>query len=162
MIEESAKVLSIKENWLLLQAQPSNACGSCHARSACGQGLLSRYFNQTPGQISIENRLPTGQSLSLKEGDEVIIGINESTVLKGAFFAYMLPLLFVVLFALLTQLAGIKTEWQQLLVIVSGLFLGLAVVRFMLNGKQRHLHNMLPVLLRKAVQAEKISIKEIC
>ncbi len=161
MIEESAKVLSIKENWLLVQAQPSNACGACHARSACGQGLLSRYFNQTPGQISVENRLPSGQTLSLKEGDEVIIGINESSVLSGAFFAYMLPLLFVVMFAVLAQGVGITAEWQQLLVIVSGLLLGLAVVRFILHGNQRHLRNMLPVLLRKAAQTEKISLTEL-
>ena len=73
----------------------------------------------------------------------------------------MLPLFFVVLFAVLAQLLGITQEWQQLMVIVSGLFLGLAVVRFLLNGKQRHLQNMLPVLLRKDVQVEKISLEEI-
>lgn len=161
MIEESAKVLSIKENWLLLQAQPSNACGGCHARSACGQGLLSRYFNQTPGQISVENRLPSGEPLSLREGDEVIIGITESSVLTGAFFAYMLPLLFVVFFAVLAQWLEITSELQQLAVIVSGLFLGLAVVRFLLNGNQRHLRNMLPVLLRKASPLEKISLTQL-
>lgn len=161
MIEESAKVLSIQENWLLLQAQPSNSCSKCSAQNSCGQGLLSKYFNQTPGQISIENRLPSGEPLSLKEGDEVIIGINESSVLSGAFFAYLLPLLFVVMFAALTQMLGIQSEFEQLIVIVAGLFLGLTVVRYLLHGKQKHLRNLLPILLRKVHVSERISVSQL-
>ena len=160
MIEESAKIIAVEKGWLRVQAQPSSACGGCHARSACGQGLLSKYFNQTPGQISVENRLPNGEALSVIEGDEVIIGLRESSVVSGAFYAYLLPLFFVVAFALLAQVLGIKSEWQQILVVLTGLGLGVAVVRFLFNGNQKHLRNMLPILLRK-VQSGKITLQEV-
>jgi sigma-E factor negative regulatory protein RseC len=161
MIEENAKVLSVNEGRLLVQAQPSSACGSCHARSACGQGLLSKYFNQSPGQIYIENRLPSGEALSLEPGDEIIIGIQEASVLSGAFYAYLLPLIFVVAFATLAQVLGIESEWQQILVTLTGLFFGLAFVRFILQANDKYLRNMLPILLRKAASLEKISLQQL-
>lgn len=162
MIEESARVIAITMDGrqISVQAQPSSACGSCHARSACGQGLLSKYFNQNPGQVLIENRLPSGDPLSVKVGDEVVIGIQESAVLSGAFFAYLLPLLFVLGFAALSQLLGIQSEVQQILLTLAGLFLGLSVVKFVLQGNKKHLRNMLPILLRKVNSPDKIALTQ--
>jgi len=158
MIEESAKVLAIKKTQLLVQAQPSSACGGCHSRSACGQGLLSKYFNQKPGQLMIENKLDSGESLDVVVGDEVIIGIEESAVLSGAFFAYLLPLVFVVSFALVAQMLSISSEPLQILFVLFGLLVGIRFTKYILMGKHKHLSNILPILLRKASASRKLPV----
>jgi sigma-E factor negative regulatory protein RseC len=158
MIEESAKVLAIRDTQLFIQAQPSSACGACHARSACGQGLLSKYFKQEPGQLTIENCIESGESLALKVGDEIIIGIEESTILNGAFFAYLLPLFFVVASAILAQFLNIQSEPLQILVVFLGFVFGLFFTKTIFIGKHRHLKNILPVLLRKVSESRKLPI----
>lgn len=160
MIEEAAKIIAIQGSQLLIQAQPSSACGSCHARNACGQGLLSKYFNQTPGQLVINNRLDNGESLNVMVGDEVIIGIEEGSVLSGAFFAYLLPLMFVLVFALFAYVLDIQSEPLQMLITLVGLLLGIIIVKVILQGDKKHLKNMLPQLLRKSTTARKLSIQQ--
>lgn len=160
MIEESAKIIEIKGDQLLVQAQPSSACGGCHARSSCGQGLLSKYFSQTPGQLLINNRLSTGESLALLVGDEIIIGIEESSVLSGAFFAYLLPLMFVIASALFAQALGIQSEPLQIVMTLLGLLLGVSVAKYLLQGNQKHLKNILPQLIRKSSSVRKLSIQQ--
>jgi len=158
MIEESATVIAIDGSNLTVRAEPSSACGQCKAQNACGQGLLSKYFSQNPGQLTIENRLETGEALSLLVGDKVIIGIQEGSVLSGAFFAYLLPLVFVVIFAGIAQVSGIKAEWQQVVVVATGLFLGIALVKFLINDRRSYLKDILPVLLRSEEGARRISV----
>lgn len=160
MIEEAAKIIAIQGKQLLIQAQPSSACGSCQARNACGQGLLSKYFNQTPGQLLIDNQLNSGESLNLTVGDEVIIGIEEGSVLSGAFFAYLLPMVFVLFFAMFAHLLGVQSEPLQILITLAGLLLGIFTVKFILQGDKKHLKNILPQLLRKSTTAQKLSIHQ--
>jgi len=160
MIEEAAVVIAIEGKHLLVQAQPSSACGGCHARSACGQGLLSKYFNQTPGQLLIPNRSSLGEVLTLEVGDEIIIGINEGSVLSGAFYAYLLPLFFMVGFAILAQVFNIQSEPAQILITLIGLVLGVVSVRIFFQGNQKHLKNILPELIRKSSGLRKLPVQQ--
>jgi len=163
MIEEDAQVIAVSGTNITLQAQPDSACSSCAAKNSCGQGLLSRYFNQTPGQIVIENALFNNEFVDLRVGDRVVIGIEESAVLSGAFYAYMLPLLSMVGFAALAQGLSIRSEWLQILMTAAGLFLGMGLVRFLLqadHSERRHLKQIMPTLLRKYPRSHKLIICE--
>lgn len=165
MIEEDAQVIALNGKDITLQAQPSSACTSCQAKNSCGQGLLSRYFNQNPGQIVIKNALLDEDFKDLKVGDRVLIGIEESAILRGAFYAYMLPLLSMVAFAILTQAIGVRSEFLQILLTISGLFLGISVSRFLLSNtksERRHLKQVVPTLLKKYPRYNTLGvIKEI-
>ena len=152
MIEEDAQVIALSDKDITLQAQPSSSCSSCQAKNSCGQGLLSRYFNQNPGQIVIQNTLVDKEFADLKVGDRVLIGIEEDAILGGAFYAYMLPLLSLVAFAVLAQVLGIRSEALQILLTIAGLFLGISLSRFLLRdtkSERRHLKQVMPTLLKK-------------
>jgi len=163
MIEEEARVIAVNSQHITLQAQPSSACSSCQAKNACGQGLLSRFFNQNPGQIVIENAFRDSEFADLKVGDRVLIGIEENAVLNAAFYVYMLPLLSLVGFAVLAQALKIESEIQQIVLTILGLFLGISVTRFLLRDKKdgrQHLKQVMPTLLRKYPSSKKLVLGE--
>jgi sigma-E factor negative regulatory protein RseC len=163
MIEEEAQVIDVNDQHITLQAQPSSACSSCQAKNACGQGLLSRFFNQKPGQIIIENVSLDSEFADLKVGDRVLIGIEENAVLNAAFYVYMLPLLSFVGFAVLAQALNIESEIQQIFLTILGLFLGISAARFLLRDKQssrQHLKRVMPTLLKKYPASNKLVLSE--
>jgi len=160
MIEESATVLKVFDKQVLVQVKPSSACGSCHARSACGQGILSKYFNQTPGHIQMDKQLYSGESLNVSVGDELLIGIEEGTVLKGAFFAYLLPLLFIVAFSMLAKPLQIHSELMQIIWVSIALILGMLSANLVSKKQGYLLNNMLPVILKKQSINNKIPVSQ--
>ncbi len=160
MIEETAKVIEVAEKSVKVQAQPSSACGACHARSACGQGLLSKYFNQSPGQLTLDKKLSNGEPLNVLEGEELILGIDEGSVLVGAFYAYFIPLFSVIFFATLTYFVSIESELLQLVIIFLGVVLSLVFSNAYLDRGARHLDKVLPVILRKSNASKRIPIVE--
>lgn len=74
-----------------LETVRNSACGACAARAGCGQPLMSKVLG---GKAQAQrNRLPVQtHDESLAEGDRVLLGIPESSVLAGAFWLYLAPI----------------------------------------------------------------------
>ena len=97
MIEEQAQVVKVDEKnsqYAWVETQRQSSCGSCEAKSACGSQVLSKVLGQRSNTVRVFN--PT----HAKEGDWVVIGIDEKTLLSGSFYLYLLPLLFMIVFSL--------------------------------------------------------------
>lgn len=148
MITETAIVVSIENNQTWVETQRKSACGQCSANKGCGTSVLSKVIGNKLTKIKAIN------NIGAKVGDEVVIGLNEQSLLKGAFMTYMLPLLFMFLFAVIGQLFSENMQLQnnELLVVVFGvvgLLLGLRKVKsFSLTIAQDE--NYQPVILKKS------------
>jgi sigma-E factor negative regulatory protein RseC len=63
------------------------------------------------------------------------LAIPEEALLQGAFIMYMIPLLFMFLFALVATSLG-ATTWLETISGISGLFAGLFIVKSKLKNKK--------------------------
>jgi len=141
MIEESAIVIDVKDQQVLLQTQRKNACQSCSVKSGCGTSTLSKVVGKRSSQFVVEN------TLQLKIGDQVIVAIEENALVQGSLLIYLLPLLMMLGSGMLFEMM-FNLEWLTILAAVSGLLFSMYVVRFIL--KQSYLKEAIqPHLVRR-------------
>ena len=122
MLEQSGTVMAVEPGAVWVQTRRQSTCGSCSVRAGCGHGVLDR-FQQDRDHAYILAR--TDRTATV--GDEVVIGIPESAVIKMSALVYLLPLL-----GLLIGLWGTDGlawgEPGQIIGALGGLFLGFIAV----------------------------------
>ncbi|MET4693995.1 SoxR reducing system RseC family protein [Endozoicomonas lisbonensis] len=90
MIEEQGRVVTVEEGAVWVETIRKTTCSSCSARNGCGQHLAEKYkSSKTHSYIRAANE--TGSTI--KEHDEVVIGIPEDSLMKASMVVYLLPLL---------------------------------------------------------------------
>lgn len=141
MIEESGTVVALDGHAVWVQTIRQSTCGSCSARKGCGQGALARMTDGRANQVRVRNTC--GASV----GDQVVLGIEESQLLRASLLVYALPLLALLVGALL---GGGFWPGQDLAAIVGG-GIGLAAGFLWLkavSGAGEQADRLRPVLLR--------------
>ena len=152
MIEESVEVIAIQDNVLTLQAQRKSSCQSCSVKKGCGTSVLSQWLGQKLSNFHVEN------TINAKVGDYLIVGIPESSLLKGSFAVYLLPLISLFLFAILADWLLTVEAFHDLWVGVSGLlglFMGIKLGKAYLARQPGESLN--PVILRKNIEHVKLA-----
>jgi len=148
MIEERARVIAVRDDQLLLEAQTKSACGGCAAKQGCGTSVLSRWVGRRFTRFQAPN------TVNAAVGDEVVVGLAEAAMLKGSVLVYLMPLLAMIVSALLADwLIAADASARDLLVIaaaVGGFTLMLAVSRRYLAGS-RNRDRLRPVVIRKNI-----------
>ena len=151
MIEEAAQVVIAGSAGVWVETQRQSACGHCSARKGCGTAVLGKVLGQKRSRVQVANPDDT----PVRVGDEVIIGIEESALVRGSMAIYLVPLLSFFLFGVLGQLLArqLLLESSEGLAIVfslTGLFLGFAWARHYARGDRRYqpviLSNVSPVV----------------
>ena len=147
MITENAIIVSIENNQTWIETQRKSTCGQCSASKGCGTSVLSKVIGNKLSKMKAINKIDA------KVGDEVVVGLNEASLLKGAFVIYMLPLLFLFLFSLVGKFVAqnIGAADNELLVIifaVVGFLLGMKKVKSFSNSIEKN-ENYQPVILKK-------------
>lgn len=115
------RVVSANAQWIEVLTQKDGGCSGCSSSSGCGTGTLSKLFSpesSTPLRIA--------NTLNAKEGDEVILSMVESDLIKHSFMAYGLPLLGLFMMAALGQGLFFKDTQSDLPSIFGG-FIGLGL-----------------------------------
>lgn len=155
MIEERAQVVAIKGNKLVLQAQTQSACGSCSARQGCGTSLLSKVIGRKFTRFQVENNVDAAV------GDTVLVGIAEDALLKGSLVMYVVPLLGMLVFALLSDFLLVESaQPRDLLTALSaimGLVLGSVISRWYFQ-RRASVQLFSPVILRKITEHGKLPV----
>ncbi len=150
MIEETARVIGIEDDQLLLEAQTKTACNACEVKQGCGTSVLSKVV----GRKFTHFRAPN--TVNAKIGDEVVVGLAEEAMLKGSLFVYLFPLIAMIGFTLLADvLLQADTASRDLMVLGSGLFgfaAMLAISRLLLSSDANR-SKLNPVVLRKNIAA---------
>ena len=95
MIEETATVVKTDEFYVWIEVMDKSACNQCQAGKGCGQSMLGKLVKTRENILKLQqNEFP------VKAGDKVIVGIDERVILKGSMLMYLLPILFIFVFAL--------------------------------------------------------------
>ena len=128
MIEQNATVVAVEGDAAWVETQRQSACGACAMNKGCGAGLFAKAF----GFASPKLRVVATQGVAV--GDQVMIGIDERALVRGSFAAYMVPILFMLGFAILSEsiITGwfaVESELPTLLSGITGLSAGLLWLR---------------------------------
>ncbi|MEE9343012.1 MAG: SoxR reducing system RseC family protein [Gammaproteobacteria bacterium] len=87
MLEEKAQVVRVENNRTWVKTQRESSCSSCAVNKGCGTSVLSKVIGARQTEIEVLT------NDNYKLGDHVVIGIDESALVKGSLAVYLLPLL---------------------------------------------------------------------
>lgn len=157
MIEETARVVECQDRFALVETNRKSACDSCSMNKGCGTGVLSKVFGEKQARIKALNKVDA------HEGDNVMIGINESALLTGSLLVYLLPIVSLVVFALLGELMAkqLLIENKDIFPVLFGLF-GLGLSMWWVRHKTANLEQASryqAVILRRLSNAENCIIE---
>jgi sigma-E factor negative regulatory protein RseC len=139
MLEQDATVIESRDGLVWVEAVARSSCSQC-STSSCSTSVISKLFGVKRNLLQMEN------TLHAKAGDQVVIGIPDSVLVKASLWAYMAPLFGMVMAALMAQSQGLS-DGEQGVVAVIGLLTGLIIVgRLTRATKQRSTFD--PLLLR--------------
>lgn len=145
MIEQVAHVHAIDQTTVWLDTIRLSTCNSCSMKSGCGQRLMNQATDCKRSRIE----LPIPQNMSLKVGDDVVLGIPQNAFIKASLLTFAMPLVTMLITALLAQWWSLSEPVTVVFALI-GLGLGLLLLRWysqtevVLNSKQWQ-----PVILRQ-------------
>jgi len=85
MIEEFAVVVKIENHQVWVESRQNSACGGCKQKASCTTSAL--------GSVLKKKSVPVDSDIQLKTGDEVMVAIDESLLLRASLLLYLLPLI---------------------------------------------------------------------
>jgi len=136
MIEEQAFILELSGQTALVEIKHQSSCHSCDAQSSCGTSSLSQLFGNRPSQfyLTLDH---SDASQTLKVGDVIVIGLEDQNYLNASILIYLLPLLFLFVFAMIAdQSLGLNDIFVALFALF-GLSTGFQIAkRIALSNKQ--------------------------
>jgi len=86
MIEESGTVVAVDGDFAWIESERKSTCGACAVRKGCGTSAIARVLGQRRTRLRVVNRIDAGV------GDEVVVGISESGLVRGSLAVYAAPL----------------------------------------------------------------------
>ena len=136
MIEEQAVVIKASKERVTLEVVRTKPCGLCGQVRGCGNSIWGKIFSHQSGHIETRN------DLNAKLGDIVILGIDETLMLKSSLMLYGVPLLLMFLGMLLANsFAKEMVELYTLIGALTGLFLGIVMIKRFINEKMQMFYN---------------------
>lgn len=148
MITETAIVVFVDDSQTLIETQRQSTCGQCSASKGCGTSVLSKVVGNKLSKMKAIN------NINAQVGDEVIVGLTEQTLLKGAFMTYLSPLLYLFFFSFIGQFIADKFQFNNSeFVVISfaifGFYLGLRKLKHFSKAIADD-ENYQPVILKKS------------
>ncbi len=135
MIEEQAFILEMTGHNALVEIKRQSSCQGCDAQSGCGINSLSRLFGQRPAQFTLDlSNVSTSDTL--KAGDAIMIGLDDLSYLSASVLIYLLPLVFLFSFALLSEQVLGFGDFYTVLASVFGLWFGFQIAKQQARKKQ--------------------------
>ncbi len=146
MIEQSARVISLKQGYAWVEPLSAGGCAGCaSASSSCASSGAFKFMRPGHEKIYVQN------PLHARPGDEVVIGMPTNTLLVYSLFAYLLPLLSMVVFAILGKelflLLEMHADLGAILAGATGLFSGLKLAGWLAQNTAES-SDVEPVILR--------------
>lgn len=116
MLETRATVVQVGDGQAYVRAS-QGGCGQCQGKG-CGTAKLAGLFCSSPRQFLADN------PISAVVGDEVIVAVEEGTIMRGVALVYLVPLALLIAGALLgVSMAG--QDGQQDIHAAAGALAGL-------------------------------------
>jgi sigma-E factor negative regulatory protein RseC len=126
MLTEAAIVTRRDGGRVELELQRGSACGSCELSQGCGTGALGRLLGRRSKPLFIETEQ------KLEPGDEVLLALSESALVRASLTLYGLPLLGMVMAGLPAALVA-TSEWLVVITAVAGFYAGYRTAAYLTN-----------------------------
>lgn len=139
MLEQDATVVEIDDGIVWVESISRSSCSQCSS-SSCATSVISKLFGLKRNLLRMENKLQA------KVGDQVIIGIPDNVLVKASIWAYLVPVLSMLLVTLMAVMQG-AGDAVQVLSALSGLALGFMLVGRMTRST-KNISSFDPQLLR--------------
>ena len=123
MIETRVHVVSAADGIAWVRSSESSGCAACQTQDSCAISGLGKYLSRR------RPALPLPQA-GARAGDELLVCVDESELLRAGLFAYLLPALMAVIGAALADAAG-AGDVTAALAAITGFCAGLAGARFL-------------------------------
>ena len=125
MIEEQGQVVEVQGEFAWIESERTSTCGSCAVRKGCGTSAIAKVLGQRRVRLRVLNRI------NARVGDNVVIGIAESGLLRGSLAVYAAPLLGLFAGALAGQLLAssvfaLSSDWPAIAGALGGFVAALA------------------------------------
>ncbi|PKM22443.1 MAG: alginate biosynthesis protein AlgM [Gammaproteobacteria bacterium HGW-Gammaproteobacteria-14] len=143
MIEERGRVVAVEPGAVWVETVRSTACQSCAARKGCGHAMLDGERAGARANV----RALADQSLQV--GDQVVLGVPEGLLMRGAVMVYLLPLLLLLGGALIGASLDLKQVDGSAIGGVAGLLVG-----FLLNRWYSVRHQRDPAMHPRVLRTE--------
>ncbi|MGZ5011497.1 MAG: SoxR reducing system RseC family protein [Methylobacter sp.] len=85
MIEESAVVVKIENHQVWVESGQNSACGACLQKASCSTNAI--------GSVLKKKAVPVDSDIQLEIGDQVMVAIDESLLLRASLLLYLMPLI---------------------------------------------------------------------
>lgn len=122
MIETRVRIVSARAGMAWVEATESSGCGACQSKSACGVSGLGRFFSNKRQPVAV------ACGGSAQPGQELVLAVDESEMLRAGLLAYLLPALLAVFGAALADHVW-GGDATGALGALAGFALGLALAR---------------------------------
>ncbi|MDO8845047.1 SoxR reducing system RseC family protein [Methylicorpusculum sp.] len=144
MIEETAVVSKVENHHVWVESKPASGCGSCKQNGSCSTSVLSKMIRKRSVEVDSD--------IDLRTGDEVVIGIQESVLIRASMLLYLAPLVVMVLVGISVQ-ELLPPDYDKPDLTVAGVsFLSLGVTLWVINKMQASFffpYFSRPVVLKK-------------
>ncbi len=150
MIEETVRVITTADGVARVRRVSAASCGSCASSKGCGVSSFARFFGSRSAAVEVVD------TLGVRAGQRVVIGIEESALLRGSLLLYGLPLMMMIVLAVIaSHVAGdaIYSDLASLLAGATGLAGGLMGMRYWMRFSAGWRLNR-PVILRRESDPE--------
>ena len=149
MIQENGVVIRADDQYVWVETRRKTTCESCSVNKGCGTAILSKVVGTKVNVVQMAN--PD----NLRLGDQVVLGLEESALVKGSFTVYMLPLLLALAFGLFGEFLRFELmspagEWLTILFAGLGLVCGLLWARHVLT-RQHCRDQYHPVIVKRSI-----------
>ncbi len=104
MIEEQAIVVGILGKNVEIRMERQSTCSHCELSPGCGTGAVGRLLGHRSKPLIIEN------TLKLKSGDHILLGIPNRSFLRASLLIYGMPVGLLVITALMVQMLSGGSE----------------------------------------------------
>lgn len=154
MIEESGQVVEVQGEFAWIESERTSTCGGCAVRKGCGTSAIAKVLGQRRVRLRVLNHI------NAVVGDNVVIGITESGLVRGSLAVYAAPLLGLFAGALAGQLLGkqvfdMQSDWLAIAGAVTGFVFALIwLKRFSHNTEKDTAYQ--PVVLRQQIRTGKV------
>ncbi len=141
MMQEQAIVVEVNGQQVSVETDRQSSCGHCSAKNGCGSALLGKFFDRNKQHLIVET------DLKLSVGDRILLGLDESALLRGSFIVYAIPLL-MMLFLPIVINQFVISEIISILSAVVGFSIGIIYVKYF-SVVARNGDNFSPVVLKR-------------
>lgn len=128
MLEELVTVVKKEGDYAFVEATSRSGCDSCGSAGTCGTSVLGGLFRKR------KNYLRVIDHLNLSVGEKAVVVMEELDLVRAAFFAYIIPLLFMMVASIIASSRGYSDQ-AVFVSSVLALFTGFIFIRWLGKGQ---------------------------